>query len=80
MILLYRDPQGKKPSVARHPQSDTRPSNGVESAKAEELEQKVVTLEKTVQEGERTIAELRQRIEALTQDKNIVQVGQCLIQ
>ena len=74
MILLYRDPYGKKPSVVdHHSRSDSRPSNGIENAKSAELEKKVVSLEKTVLEGEKTIAELRQRIETLTREKNLVQ-------
>ena len=35
----------------------------------------MVTLEKTVLEGERTIVELRQRIEVLTKEKDVVQVA-----
>jgi hypothetical protein len=75
MVLLYRDPYGKKRSVvAHHSRSDSKPSNGVESVKSAELEKKVASLEKTVLEGERTMTELRQRIEILTKEKNLVQV------
>lgn len=77
MILLYRDPYGKKLTVvAHHSRSESKPSNGVENAnKTAELENKVVTLEKMVLEGERTIVELRQRIEVLTKEKDVVQVA-----
>ena len=76
MILLYRDPYGKKPSVVVHhsPSADSKTSNGIANTKSAELEKKVASLEKTVQEGERTMAELRQRIETLTKEKNLVQV------
>ena len=74
MILLYRDPYGKKASIAHHTRSDSKPPNEIDNAKAAELESKVISLEKTVQEGERTIAELRQQIEALKKERRIVQV------
>ena len=74
MILLYRDPDGKNQSVDQHTLSDTKASNSIQNCKTAELEKKVATLEKHVQKREKTIAELRQRMEALTNDKTIVQV------
>ena len=81
MVLLYRDPHGRKSTVIHRGgrQSDSKPSNGIESGRVTEMEKKVASLEKTVQEGESTIAELRKRIETLTKDKNNIQVGLQLV-
>ena len=78
MILLYRDPHGRKQSVGQHTLTDTKAGNGmigIQNCKTAELESKLATLQKNVQKREKTIAELRQRIEALTNDTSIVQVS-----
>ena len=79
MIFLYKDPKGKSLSVT-HSQTGSikvaiaskAPSQSNKSVT--DLEKKVASLERAMQDGEKTIAELRQRISVLTKEKESMEV------
>ena len=76
MILLYQDPQGKT-SVMGHSRTDSNAVGGfsaphVHGDKNTDLDKKVALLEKTVLEREKTIAELKHKIDALTKVSYVV--------
>ena len=76
--MLYKDPQGIKSGVFTS-QKDTKGdalSSQTKDSKSVELEMKVTLLEKTIQENEKTIAELKSKIDAYNSvttavDKNV---------
>ena len=68
MILLYQDPHGKKPSVVNHNSRVSATTTPMDA----ELGQKVATLEKTLLEREKTIAELKEEISSLTKKDNCI--------
>ena len=74
MILLYKDPQGRKASTVIGPQSRSSAVN-IQQEGSGELEQKVATLEKAMLEREKTITELQHEISLLKKENNIVQVS-----
>ena len=70
MILLYKDPHGKKLSVG-HLSSGC---GGGRSPQGEDLGRKIAMLEKTMLERERMISELKGQIGELKKDTNSIQV------
>ena len=66
MVLLYKDPRGKNSGLGTS-QTDANAialsSQMKDNKSMAELELKVTLLEKTVQENEQTIAQLKNRIE-----------------
>ena len=79
MIFLYKDPQGKSLSVTHSQTGSVKIASKVPSQSNKsiiDLEKKVASLEKAMQDGEKTIAELRQRINVLTKEKESMQVEQ----
>ena len=67
MILLYKDPHGKNSAVV-NTQTEGNLSGftlPLQSNKFEESEKKAILLEKVVLEKEKTIAELRNKIDTL---------------
>ena len=78
MILLYQDPRGSKSRV-NHSQTDSKAVGAaapqvLDNKLSSELEKKVTLLEKTVHEGEKTIAELKHKIDILMKDNQVLQV------
>lgn len=77
MIFLYKDPKGKSLSVTHSQTGSVKVASKAppQSDKSViDLEKKVASLERAMQDGERTIAELRQRISVLTKEKESMEV------
>ena len=76
MVLLYQDPHGKTLSVIRsNTESKAMSAVPPQSSKTiTELEKKVAFLEKTVQDGEATIAELKHQMGVMSKENPLPQV------
>lgn len=75
MIFLYKDPKGKSLSVTHSQTGSVKVASKVppqNNKSVTDLEKKVASLERAKHEGERTIAELRQRISVLTKEKESI--------
>ena len=72
MVFLYKDPQGRSLSVSHSQTGSVKVSSKIPPPQSNkgviDLEKKVASLERDKQEGEKTIAELRQRISVLTKE------------
>lgn len=77
MIFLYKDPLGKSLSVSHSQTGSVKVASKVPSQSNKsvfDLEKKLASLEKAMQDGDKTIAELRQKISVLTKEKENMQV------
>ena len=75
MIFLYKDPKGKSLSVTHSQTGSVKVASKLppqNNKSVTDLEKKVASLERAKQEGEKTIAELRQRINVLIKEQESV--------
>ena len=75
MVLLYRDPQGETITTVTQVPSvifTSNPSMKRKSPDNKEWEVKISTLEKAVEDKDKTIAELWEKIRVLTKEELVI--------
>ena len=80
MILLYKDPHGKTLSVVHSQTGSLRAATGASPQTGKsvtDLEKKVAILEKSVHDGEATIAKLKHQIDVLSLENTLSEVKSC---